>query len=620
MQLTDFFHPIDPFNLAYFIFSLLAFEISGNYLAEKFHAPSFLRPVHWLFGLGIWVFAWFILHFFLPFKFGFVFLSLTILFLLPLKYYLKNKKYLSIFKILQDNKWFILSILIIFPFLIVKSSEPPYQWDEVAYHYYSPAKLNLETVWNFYSLSEPNVPGFYQNLPRGLETAFLALFSLANTYVGARLLHISILITGIFAVSLFIKQVAGTLSSVGFYFLSIFFWYGILHSSSWGTIDTGTATLIMLGTTLNMHLILTKDIKILPNNFIFFGLALGAKYTALPVLITNILAFFAIFLPDLKKLSLKLVKKSLFYIILGLILFLIFGGYWYLKNFLLTKNPLYPFYLPCQIEKCMELSQDITWGHPLDFKVWAVMFEDIFWGNFLLLGLFFFSFVVGLLNSSDKIRKIALFLLILSILELLSLFFIQKAFFVRYVVYWWFYISFAISLTLTKWTKPKILKIISFLVILSVVISTIFAIYDSKRMRSVDIRYAARRMSIEEWNHYYFPEMHKVVSWCGEKRSMTDLYILDPGLIWDSGESLFRGLLINCNLKLIPFKDKTKEEMIDYVKNLKGEVYIATIFECGRTDYPGYGPDKLTKALNEANQNLICQSKKVVDHLYVLTK
>lgn len=627
MELKDFFYPIHITGLILFLLTFMSFEISGFFIARLIKAPDFLRPSFWVFGIGIWVFTWFILHFFIPLDRNLILVSLAVLALLPLRSYLVNKSYKSLFSVFISNKWILPSLLIILPFVIFKSSLPPYHWDEIAYHYYSPAKLLSSTTWDFSYQVDPNIPGYYENLPRFFESAFILLFAASYDYFSARMLQLILLISTLLSGALFFKKYISKLSAMYFYYTSLFFSYVFVYSTLSGYIDVGVASFVLLSVLATLHLLVSKDFTTLISVSALSGLALGSKYTAISPFIANSLSYLLTSFPysSPKKLfNKKLATKFAVIIFLVIIMLCLYGGYWYIKNYILTKNPVYPFIIPCQIERCYDqIPESSEWLHAVDFSIFPRIYREVFFENIYFTILFFISPILCFLHPNKNIRKFSLFLIVLFLIELGLLFKVQSGFSIRYFTYYYFLITLFVSLPgiIIPKFKTRLGKLVfaywtfALITSLTLIIPSITELYSPRLFRKVDIKYTLRIMDLQQWNEYYFPKLHRVVSWCGQDHPMVDLYVFDPGLIWDSGESLFKGLLVNCNMKTPSTHNKSKDQLIEELSK-KQPFYIATIYQCGQKDYPTYADDRVTKTLNEINQDLICKSEKITDHLY----
>ncbi|EKE20874.1 MAG: hypothetical protein ACD_7C00454G0002, partial [uncultured bacterium] len=67
MHLSDFFATLNFYNLSIFLLSFIIFDAAGVNIACVLKPEKYLRSVYWIWGLALFVFLWFILHFFLPF-------------------------------------------------------------------------------------------------------------------------------------------------------------------------------------------------------------------------------------------------------------------------------------------------------------------------------------------------------------------------------------------------------------------------------------------------------------------------------------------------------------------------------------------------------------------------
>src|SRR3989338_329795 len=106
ISLTDYYQPLNLQMIFFFIAIFLFFDIVGYGLSRRFaKTDNFLRPVNWIFGLGLFVFIWFWLHYKLLFRADYIILSAIPLLLVSLPYYLKNNGLSSLVRSIKDHPW-----------------------------------------------------------------------------------------------------------------------------------------------------------------------------------------------------------------------------------------------------------------------------------------------------------------------------------------------------------------------------------------------------------------------------------------------------------------------------------------------------------------------------------
>jgi len=288
-------------------------------------------------GFGFFIFLWFLLSLFITPGKTQILVSIGILLCITLPGYIKEKEGVIFLKTL----WFFkVPILIIFPFLpavFVKSSLPPYYWDEMAYHYIAPSALaNLTPIKYLGSL--------YGDIPRILDLFWQIVFTLFHTYSVARLFHFTILATSMIYAYAVLKKNFGLLA--GFLFVFVFFSLpqDIIFTSTLGYIDVGAYSFLLIAVVSALDFLINLDKGALFYTFIFWSMNLGTKYTGVSSFVSFLVLFFLIIIWK------RNVYKKFFswrYLINLATLFLVFGGYWYVKNFVLFGNPIFPFILPC---------------------------------------------------------------------------------------------------------------------------------------------------------------------------------------------------------------------------------------------------------------------------------
>lgn len=327
-------------------------DICGNTIAVLLKFPGFLRYINWIFGLGLFVFFWFLIHLFIPFRTNYVATSLIIFISLFLPLYIKNRGLLTLMEEVLKFPYPLIFLLLIAPKLFFLISMPPYVTDELAYHYYSPMDMTVSTKWDF-----SNHIGLYYMLPRTLETAYGLMFTLANTYAIARLLHFVIFISSISAISVFLKEKINIFIALAYSFFAIFLFAVPLVDSTRGYIDVAPAILSNLLLITIFGWLMTKEKGYLYSAFALIGLVTGMKYTILgfvaAVIIFSLVFFIFRNISEVKKhtdlqILKNLIRSNLLSIFIVPVLVIIMGGYWYIKNYIVTANPIYPFVFPCK--------------------------------------------------------------------------------------------------------------------------------------------------------------------------------------------------------------------------------------------------------------------------------
>lgn len=629
MQLTDFFAPLNLQNIGIFIFIFFILDAIGTKIASIVKSPTYLRLTYWIWGLAIVIFIWFIAHFILPFWPIYVWLTFLILAIIFLPSYLKAKKWGSLIGEIIRFPYPLFALIIVAKPIYFLLSAPPFYTDELAYHFYSPARIILENSWPFLS-----GPGLYSMMPKFLDTSFLLMFSLTKTYATARLLHFLIVYSSIYAIGIYLRYRVNLISGITYIFLTPLISPLFLISSTQGYVDAGAAIFSILFLTTLTDFVVKRERKYLYAASIIFGITISAKYTILAFLgSVTLIAFTILLISNFRKLINIVLKFDI--VLKAITLIFLFGGYWYAKNFIMTGNPIYPFLFKCfQGIKCQTgFDYFSSWAIPLDITHFLLIRSLIFQkSNILLLGTFAsltFAFLLSLILKHKNTRYLA-FLITLSVfLEIL----VSKSisgFELRYFYHWVLLIPLSLSLPFVIFSKNKLIPrrsnylfgilIFTLLVLFAgnIFKNNIKRIYEPDFVPGQIRNYAMRRINLIDWIDYYYPKFADFIKWCGERKPMVDILVADPSLMWNYYEA--SSYVANCNLLNISIpKVKSIREFVSEIKeNYKGN-YIVSYTDCDSKL-----PD-LENATNidllrrhEVNTNLICASTKVAEKLYRL--
>ncbi len=243
------------------------------------------------------------------------------------------KKSINIFELFLK----VYIILIILQLLILTIT-PPYSRDALIHH------LAIPKLWikhgGFYEI--PWAPFSYY--PMNIELLYMLCLIIGNDIL-SKVIHLLFTLGVSIIIYKFIRK---KISSI----------YGLLGSIIWLTTpivtNVGTIAYIDIGLTFFIFISLILIIDNLQKSLslrniilssIFTGLALGSKYNALiayPLLIS------IIFLREIKfSPFIRVLKISFSYIIISSII----ASPWYIKNYILTGNPIYPRHLPIRLHK-----------------------------------------------------------------------------------------------------------------------------------------------------------------------------------------------------------------------------------------------------------------------------
>lgn len=626
LKLSDFFQPLNLVTLSYFLGSIVFFDVLGMFVKRFFIKDTKIdaktRLLDWLLGLGLFVFIWFLLGFFVPPSQHNILISVVLLFLVSFPRYLIEKRYLSLFSFVKP---LILPIILLIPFLpptFVKASLPPYAWDEMAYHFISPYEALHIGVWQF-------TGGVYQNVPRIMDTLYVLSFSLLHTYSVVRLIQFSILITSIFSAYLFIKKSLGNISAILFILIIFSLPLGIPELATIGYVDIAALSFLLIGLVLAICFLFFNKKDYLVVSLIFWAMSVGTKYTTLTAFAAFIVSFLIVYWFKNKSFRRLLDKKVFLKIVLGMV---IFGGYWYIKNIVIYGNPVYPFFFPCwgrYAQDCIQGSFFFgTWTTPINFNTFYFVIKTLLPQNIILyVALALSPFL--LLLYSDKKSRILLLLFSLSFgIELLIMKYFS-GFDGRYQQY--LMITLILVITLFFSIKPKLLiiKMVQLVLLFVLIMSCVFFYLKNARdlnsLRYVnwqEINYSLGKENIYDWIKFKLPDVAEATIYCDNPSGgPLNLVIFDPDMIWFTYNGLNRVYLLGCytyNPPGISLSDWGN--FVAVAKEKKLQFWTISNNSCVADDKVTPGMEK-TKSdskffWRQVNNSIVCNSIPVVKDLY----
>lgn len=611
MLLSDFFQPLNPSSIGLFVILFLSFDLWGTlvkfYLIKR--EPDRSRIINWLIGLGLFSFLWFLLRFFLsPNQFR-IALSVLVLDLAALPHYLQTRGLKKLVVAWWQMKIPLLLIVPFLPAVFVKASLPPYYSDEMAYHFISPAQLASLETWRFNG-------DFYPNLPQVFDLFFVLTFALSKTYALARLTHFAILTTAMMLAFGSLKRHFGRFPA--YFFVLAFFSLpqALAQTATLGFVDVATYSFMLIGLMFLIEFFLNVTQTTLSLSAIFWGLALGTKYTALSAFASTLLA--TTFL-TVRKIRLRHIAQ--FFLLL-----LLFGGYWYLKNLIFYGNPVYPLF-----GGQTTINFTGNWTTPVDLSHLRVILESLLPGNPVLP---IFILVVPLLmwlNRESKTKTISLFLLV----SLVTEFFILKytsGFYSRYHQHLQLWLLLLLSLQTANRYRSRALEYLSRLVfiILTVVLVrgylySVKLTYQPSFLSRQEVDYATGKLDIYGWIKAELPRVYDVIRWCedpptGQKVTLSPL---DPDMIWFEKDGYLRSFLTNCRLeKDIPLEGVPLENVLGQAVARKLQFTTVSINTCLPDSQVGPKRaikddlDERTVYLRHLSNLFICNSQEIIPHLY----
>ena len=273
---------------------------------------------------------------------AFISFSLSVLFLKQLKFlkeevFLNFKKIFFIIKNLDTFSKVSIFLLILFSlwllFLIIIF--PPHDWDGLYYHLGWVGYLIQEKGFYYFNTGSFWIDAY----PKTIETFSLwSAILLQNGILveGAQFIFLIFCLLAI--INIFLKfNIHNKLISIG---VLLFFATPVVYiQASTAYVDLAFSCLFIIALNFLVNIIKIKE-NIRDNFFILgivLGLFLGSKYTAISIYIFIVFFIFLQFLIS-RQYNLKL-------LFLMILISFIIGGFWYFKNFLEFKNPIYPFSL-----------------------------------------------------------------------------------------------------------------------------------------------------------------------------------------------------------------------------------------------------------------------------------
>ena len=629
LKLSDYFQPLNLRNILIFVLMVFFFNIFGTFIKKLVIKNKKLSDdttiLNWLIGFGSFIFLWFLAGFVIRPTQTMILGSVIILLIIAVPQFIKNKEYLHYFKQLKILLPFILVVVPFLPALFVKASLPPYYSDEMAYHFISPYAVNnqLADVWRFDG-------GVLNNAPRLIDTFFVLGFSLTKTYSIVRLTLFSILVTSIIFAGHFLRKRFNLF--IGLFFVLLFFSLPqeIVFTSTVGFVDISAYSFFILGLIFSSFSVYEKKNKfeILTLATIFLAMSLGTKYTIITAFIPIVLMLFIFNLSIIKKLFTKTFIKNAAYLVL---LFLIFGGYWYIKNLIIYGNPIYPFLFPCWGKYAVDCHAGISFFGEWTTKVNLANIKSIILsllpGGKLIVVMALLSTLSIFCKNSAKEKKLVIFYLSIFILELISLKFLS-GFYIRYHQHMQMLILLSITISIYIFTKsnmfPKFIKnIVVILLLISVLRNYITVIKKTNSLVTVswnEINYSIGKDDIYDWIKFRLPRVYDAVVWCENPPGGTvSLARYDPDMIWYDDEGYMRSFLINCYYGGQTLDTTSIETIAQSAIEKKVEFWTVTPHKCIQdkdveAKYWYEGPNE-TKMRHD-NNFIVCNSELVKENLY----
>lgn len=640
-MINNFYAPLtDPLVILKFLLILLCWEILGAVIWKLLKSPLTLRPAAWIIGAGFWISLWFFAHWYLPFNNQYLWLSLILLTLPSLLFYLKNKLWQN----LINRDLLIVGVMLIFFIVpIIKplfyySSLPPRIWDDLAYHVQSPSQVSLEKTWNFASILQTSKYDYYSMMPRFLETGFILLFALTHSYAPGQAMQLLLILTVVLVGALIIKKRISLFGSLIFIIFFLYLNTDVLVASTSAYIDTGAAALSLLFFFTLLETVMENKDQYLVTAALFAGLAAGTKYSTLTFMIASSATFSLLWLKSNFQMVIKPRINKQFYtqkialIAKSVLLVMFFGGYWYVKNWLMTGSLIFPFgnCTDCLGDQFIE-----GWGYlPFNFANWPTILTATFMQNwqFYLLTMMGLGLAIVLAGYKKNLVSLKFLLFCLITLSLEVLIASQVSLYSeRFFYHWKLIIPLLLAMVFLKspaYQKPaannsNAVLVIMWLTWLMLLYHFVWPMAKINRdklheMSNIDATeqfFVRGNIKINDWLATRFTNTYPLISWCGEQEQLNDVYAVDPQIIWN-WDGLARAFFINCRLKSIALQQYHQSDLESILANYRGQ-YIWSNTGCQDKILVDYGND-YKQSLAELNNDLVCRAQPVVDQLYKL--
>lgn len=579
MTLVDFYTPLGPKNLLIFAAWLICFDVLGEWIGRRLvAADKKFAPTRWLYGMAFFVCVWYFLGFFIIPKGNHVTLSLLFLTAPFLPAYIRSRNLWLILGGWRKVIPVLLLALPLLPIFWVKGSLPPYQWDELAYHYSSP--------WGYNHLGLRHLTdGFYENIPRLYDTLYSLIFNTSKTYSISRLLHFTTYFSVLIYVFHWLKRTSSTPAAVFFVILMLYVPADLSTSATSGYVDIAANSFVLAGTIATLEYVAKTTPLTVP--IAFWAMALGTRYNSLIPFLSVVLIvtpwcwrriFTKAFLRQLVPLS---------------TIFILFGGFWYIKNTLLTGNPIFPFLLPCYRfqDTCQSMKGFLGdwWLIKVDFKNLPDIIYYILAGSKSIAVISGFClFLATQLKKNYRLNT--WFLLAYLILNFILIKYLS-GFLFRYFIYTQYLIFLITALVLGQkqfthriFTHMRWLVLgLAVLFILRQVPRSILRAYSQEKLPKEEISFVLGQTSIYDWANFLFPKSGPLIRWCDRSEITEEIPITfyDPDITWYQFEGRFNGYLHKCAI-VPPPEDSIEDPKVGLNRLVatKAEFYLVSLAPC----------------------------------------
>lgn len=624
LKLSEFYQPLNLSILFHGLIFFIFFDALGTFVKNlifKRKDTNSFRVLNWLLGFGFFMFVWFFLRLFIPPREDNVIISAILFILVSFPSYLKNGHLKKFISAIWQLKVPLLVIAPLLPAVFVKASLPPYYADEMAYQFIPPYFLKLIDIWRFDG-------GLYSNVPQLLNTFFNLAFAITKTYSIVRLFHFLILVTAFSFAYLKLKNHFGRL--VAFLFVFTFFSLpiDIVLTATLGYVDVATYSFILIGIVSMIDHLFSGKYESLVFSTIFWAMALGTKYTAVTIFVTFMTTYLAVIFYKHKSIFQKLTQPKV--LLKCSILFILFGGYWYIKNLLAYGNPIYPFLLPCLrfAQYCQTQAVNFfAWTTPITLQNMPGIIKELLPANFPLQTALFMAPILAFFNRNSKTRFFSFILTLTIILELLLLKQFS-GFYARYQQHLQLLMLLLISIQIGNSYRSQSLEfitkgyylIIFFYIFASYITTTIYT-NSLKFVNWTEINYARGKIDVYGWVDQRFPKVKSGIDWCENPPGGKPLALarFDPDMIWYEYDGFMRSFMTNCYFENPPLEGLPIEDVLATAIEKKLQFWTISPNRClpqnevkKHLDYEG----DHQLYLRRLNNIVVCHSNEVKPNLY----
>jgi len=602
MSLSDFYQPLNILSLFQGLVLLWMWDCLGVMVAGKIGFSPHTRPAWWISGMVLVILIWRLLWPVTGLTLG-VWMVVAFFGVISFLGTRRNQKFSIPLHKLLNRKWFFLPLLILAPVLWVKISLPPIGGDETSYHFWPPSAVIHQGYRN-----QP--PDFYSYIPRTLDDLYLFAFTITRSYSLARLFHLIIVLSGLLTVGNWIEKHWGGRGKNIWDGTCLFFAVNLVSTATSGFVDAATASVVLIAISIAIPFAFTA----LNELFVWWAVAVSFKYSAL----FPMMSYSGFLLPFWRSYLIRIPRLML--------IFIIFGGFWMVRNFVLFLNPVYP----------ITFGGDMFtgWTVPLTFGNRQAVIRELTLGGSSLFPLFITALFVLFVFRISRFRILYLVLAGWFLEALLVR--LTGSFIIRYYYHWIFLLGlftiapfFSVVSGWRRWVVAVYGCFFAF-IFTSHIINTVAFVYSPYFTPSHEVSYSLGRSTINHWVEENHPETSEIINYCGrESLTPSILIIADPELMWFTSKTNFRAFLVNCIAQPLDLKNPTQALLSNFNRVNQTNVLLASSFPClSPEELPGLLIENADDheirnypyALSQRgfNNKLVCAAQEVAPNLYTI--